>query len=165
MRNNTPTWYILRHGLATHSMNGYGDKILSAPLLPEAVPAIERMSAYLAKVPVSSNWSSTLIRCIQTTEIVRRITGKVFIPDKRLNEFYQETFSRFYGRVSSWFKEVNTSQSKNILVCTHGVVIAALKQILLTGDFSEAANLLDYPGCGQLVVIKERKIELFDFNS
>ncbi len=163
MQNKIQEWYILRHGLTAYSTQGYGDKILSARILPEAVFSIEKMGNYLSKVPNSANYSSQLIRCVQTADIITRITGKVFTPDKRLNEFHQETFSEFYERVFSWFKEVNTTQPKCVLVCTHGAVIAALKHMLLEGDFSES-QLLDYTQCGELLAIKDKKLEIVDFN-
>lgn len=160
------TWYLFRHALSTYSKHGYGDEVLSAQILPSETKPIEQMAQYFLKVPNSINFSSEIIRCIQTAQIISKPTGKQFATDKRLNEYHGESFEEFTIRVTSWLDGIEASQtaSENILVCTHGAVIAALKHIILKGTFSED-NALDYPECGELWIIRDKKVESIDFNS
>ncbi len=162
MKHDDTTWYIFRHALATRSMSGYGDKILTAQILNEAIPPIESMARYLSKIPESTNVSSTLLRCVQTTEIITRITGKKFLTDSRLNEYFQESFAEFNERVNSWIKDMRGRKTTAVLICTHGAVVAGIKHLLIDGDFSEA-QLLDYPNCGELLVIKN-DFRIINFN-
>ncbi|MEM7030344.1 MAG: histidine phosphatase family protein, partial [Chloroflexota bacterium] len=64
------TYYIFRHGLATHSKTGYGDDILTAEVLPEAIPKVKRLGQYLKDFEADYHVRSELIRCRQTADIV-----------------------------------------------------------------------------------------------
>ena len=158
-----PTWYIFRHALATYSKNGYGDQIFSAPILPEARASIEAMAHYLKDVKNSKNYSSEILRCRQTVEIVTKATHKKFVFDERINEFYDEQFDTFHERVHVWYADVTQDQPSNIIVCSHGAVLSAIRHIIISGDFIEQ-GLLDYPPCGELMIIREKEVELIDFN-
>lgn len=163
MKHKTMTWYLFRHALATYSTQGYGEEILTASILPEAIPSIEKLAQHLNSVSKSLNLRSELARCEQTTDIITKITGKVFVPDKRLNEFYRETYDALRKRIWNFVDEMFQTKRENLLLCTHGIVIAAIKHILLAGDFSEK-HLLDYPACGELLIIKDKKEEVISFN-
>lgn len=158
-----PNWYIFRHSLATLSKTGYGDQILTASILPDYTEPIRKMAQFLKSVKESSNFSSELLRCKQTTAIITEVTGKTFTTDPRLNEYYDETFSALYKRVKELTLEIEKTGIENILVCTHGAVTAAMKHIILTGSFLEK-DLMDYPQCGELLIIKNQKAEFIDFN-
>lgn len=146
------TWYLFRHALATENKGGYGDEILSAKILPVGIPPTERMAEYIQHLPKSVNWSSELLRSQQTTNIITKITGRTFVSDARLNEYYNETFEAFRKRIASWLDEMIARNPSVVLVCTHGAVIAGLKHLLLEGEFLES-QALDYPKCGELLVI------------
>jgi broad specificity phosphatase PhoE len=158
---------LFRHALATHSLHGYGDKILSAKILPEGIPPIERMAAFLKEMPTDRNFVSPVVRCQQTVEIMEKINGKVFITDKRLTEFQgeqpTETFVDLRNRCQNFLDEIRSLEAESILVCSHGGVIATLKYLLLTGTFTEAEQY-EYPATGELWIIHDHKVESFDFN-
>lgn len=160
-------FYITRHGLATHSTNGYGDKVYTATLLPEGIPPITRMAEYLRTIPTEINTSSELIRCRQTADIISKKTGKEFTFDKRLNEYWEESpepFSAFHDRIKNFFEEIKTKKEKHILIVTHGAGIAALKNFILTGTF-DTSRLFDFQPCGALLTIRRGKEEIIDFNA
>jgi broad specificity phosphatase PhoE len=157
------TWYLFRHALSTRSVNGYGDKILTAEILPEEIKPIEKMAKYLNRVEESINYRSDIIRCRQTAEIISKITGKKFIPDNRLNEYYDENFDHVSTRIKQFIGEVDKIKQPNILVCSHGAIIAGIKKILLNEKFYES-DLMDYPNCGELLIINGNKISNIDFN-
>ena len=159
-----PTWYIFRHALATYSKNGYGDQIFSAPILPEARAPIEAMAFYLDNIKDSSNYCSEFLRCRQTAEIVSNVTHREFVFDRRINEFYDEPFEAFHERVQSWYRYVIQAQPANVVVCSHGAVLSALRHLILSGDFIEQ-GLLDYPPCGELMIIKDKEVQLINFNT
>ncbi|MEK9143493.1 MAG: histidine phosphatase family protein [Patescibacteria group bacterium] len=156
------TWYLFRHALATHSQSGYGDNILTATILPEGIPPIERMAEYIRGLPKSVNWSSELLRCGQTTNIITKITGRTFTTDARLNEYYNETFEVFRKRIASWLDGMMTLHPSIVLVCTHGAVIAGLKHLIIEGEFLESQSF-DYPKCGQLLVVTRKRSAVLDF--
>ncbi len=157
------TIYLVRHGLATKSTTGYGDKILTAELLPEAIPSIHRLANYLKDKPTDYNVSSEILRCKQTAAIITSRTDKKFVFDSRLNEYYQETFLQFSNRITLFFNDLKTKPYQNILICTHGAVIAGLKHLILSDSFTEE-NLTDYPPCGSLLTIRNGSFEVTDFN-
>lgn len=147
------TWYLFRHALATHGKSGYGDTILTATILPEGIPPIERMAEHIKQLPETLNWSSEFMRCVQTTNIITKITGRKFMTDARLNEYYHESFEVFSERVRFWYNEIIASHPSAVLVCTHGAVIAGLKHLILEGEFLESQTL-DYPKCGELLSLR-----------
>lgn len=157
------TFYLFRHALATKSLFGYGDKIVTAQILPEGIPPIKRMAKFLKTIPTDFNVRSEFIRCRQTAAIVTKIAGNQFITDKRLNEYNEESFSNLRNRVKEFLQDMKKSNYKNILICTHGAVIAATKNLLLKNRFG-LLNLYDYPKTGVLLIIKDEKIAEIDFN-
>ena len=157
------TFYLFRHALSTRSNQGYGDLILTATILPEETPPIERMGEYLKTLPDGYNISSDLLRCRQTAEIITKVTGRQFVFDPRLREMVDETFAAVRGRVENILAEFNSRPEEHIFVCTHGVVIAAIKRFLLNGDFVEN-DQNDYPLCGELVIIQGKNVNYLDFN-
>ncbi|QQG40718.1 MAG: histidine phosphatase family protein [Candidatus Levyibacteriota bacterium] len=157
------TFYIFRHGLSTKSLFGYGDKIVTAELLPEGKPPIKKMGKYLKNVSTDFCVRSEFIRCQQTSDIIAKATNKKFINDKRLNEYNDETFDNLRDRTKDFLENIEKSNYKDILICTHGAVIAALKNLILKNKFT-IFQLYDYPKTGMLLIIKEGKIEEIDFN-
>lgn len=157
------TFYIFRHGLATKSLLGYGNKIVTAELLPEGKPPIEKIGKYLKNITTQYNVRSEFIRCQQTAAIVTKETGKEFATDKRLNEYHNESFGELRNRVKDFLQDIEKSDNTDILICTHGAVIAALKNLITKNSFT-VLQLFDYPKTGTLVSIKNGKIETLDFN-
>jgi broad specificity phosphatase PhoE len=152
MTPNEKQWYIFRHGLATHSKNGYGDRILTAEVLPEGIPAVRRLGEHMKNLPYDYGVRSEFLRCEQTAAIVTEITGRTFVTDARLNEQYQESFEQVRERVRSFVEEMSQTPYQYIWVCTHGIVISALKNFLTIGEFSQE-NALQYTQPGELMVI------------
>lgn len=156
------TFYIFRHGLATHSKYGYGKKIVTAPLLAEGTSAIEKMAAYFKSVPKSVNYSSEFLRCRQTVEIISLASQKKFIFDSRLNEQHHETFSDVRVRAVEFLTTISPDAS-HILICSHGGIVAALKH-LITDKKHLWKYRHDYPKTGELLVINSGLIKKISFN-
>ncbi len=172
--NTSHQFFIFRHGLATLSTSGYGEQILSAALLPEGVPAVERLGQFLKEMPTDFHFSSEVPRCRQTAEIVQKITGKKFQFDARLNEYHQEPFVQFADRVEGFLNDVIERGDRykahladdvpvSIVICTHGAVIAGIKHFLLEGTFSQEYQL-DYTQPGELLQIWNKNVQLHIFN-
>lgn len=160
---NNKTLYLFRHALATKSLFGYGDKILTAEILPEGKPPIERMADFLKTVPSDFNVCSEITRCQQTAGIVTEKTGKQFTLDKRLNEYYKESFGQLRDRVKDFLRDIEATKHKDILICTHGAVVTAIKNLILKNKFT-MFQLYDYPKTGVLLIINGKHIEELDFN-
>ena len=159
------TFYIFRHGMAVHPNEGYGTRVLTAELLPEGIPPIKRLSQYLTLVPSDYQVCSEVLRCRQTAAIVTEATGKAFVIDPRLKEYHQESFDEFAERVKDFADELQQSGHQNVMICTHGAVIAALKHYLIDGSFSRRHET-DYTQTGQLLIIHDDKsTEVLDFNT
>lgn len=163
MTQSSKTFYIFRHGLATHSKYGYGKKIITARILPEGVPAIQKMGEHLRSVPDSLNLTSEFIRCRETSEIVGVATSKVFSPDSRLNEKHHEDIQSVRARVESLLSDIEKQKKQIILICTHGTIITAIKNLLINGKFV-TRMLGDYPQPGELMIIDKGKVNVINFN-
>jgi broad specificity phosphatase PhoE len=159
------TIYIIRHGMAVHPNEGYGSRVLTAELLPEGIPPIERLARYLALMPSDYQACSEVLRCRQTAAIISNATGKAFLIDPRLREYHQENFAEFSERVKDFADELRQSSYQNVTLCTHGAVIAALKHYLIDDSFTKRDET-DYTQTGQLLVIHDDKsTEVLDFNT
>ena len=158
------TYYIFRHARALHLGETYGDRILTAEILPEAKPPLKRLAQYLKTQPIESCYSSEILRCVQTAQIVSEILQKDCTPDARLNEFYVEKFPEFKDRVKRFWDEMEKLPAQHIALCTHGAVIGGLKNFLVKGEF-EFDDLLDFPTSGVLLTIHNHHVEEKDFNA
>ncbi|MBL8133047.1 MAG: histidine phosphatase family protein [Anaerolineae bacterium] len=161
--SNEKQWYIFRHGLATHSKTGYGDRIYSAEVLPEGIPPIQRLGQYMTLLPYDYGARSEFLRCQQTAGIVTEATGRSFTPDARLNEHVSEPFEAVRDRVQRFVDEMNGSPYQHIWVCTHGMIIAALKNLILHGSFTRRDEL-DYTQPGQLLILRGGAAEVVRFD-
>jgi len=161
------TLYLFRHALATHNPAGYGDQILTANILPEGIPPIQRLAENLKQYPVEYAIRSEVKRCQQTAEIVSGITSLEFDHDPRLNEFYNESFEAFRDRTQDFLDDLTKQPAQQIVICTHGAVISAFKGFLLEDgvqNFEQLDNVNNYPSTGVLWIIKDGKLEASDFN-
>jgi broad specificity phosphatase PhoE len=159
------TFYIFRHGMAVHPNEGYGSRVLTAELLPEGIPPIQRLARYLLHAPSDYQVCSEVLRCRQTAAIVTETTSKGFVIDPRLKEYYQESFDELAERTKAFTDEIQQGGYQNVMICTHGSVIAALKHYLTDGHF-DRRHETDYIQTGQLLVINDDKtVEVVDFNS
>jgi len=164
MTETNKNLYLFRHSLATKSTRGYGKKILSADILPEGIASIKKLALFLKDITDTEFFSSKIKRCRQTTKIITKITHKKFQFDRRLNEYYHERFSDFKNRVKDFLESLVTSDHQNIVVCTHGMVIAGIKHFILENKFIWK-NKLDYPQTGELVILENKTIRLINFNA
>lgn len=160
--NVTKHWYIFRHGLATHSKNGYGAQIRTAQVLPEGIPPVQRLARFLETCPYDWGARSEFLRCQQTAQIVTDITGRTFVADPRLNERVDEPFNEIVDRVKAFIDDVNVTEHQHVWVCTHGIVIAALKSWLTRGEFSRQYEN-DYIQPGELLKITPEGVEVVKF--
>src|SRR5258708_2831666 len=163
---STKTYYIFRHGetFASLKNTGYGIRMRSAHILESGKPVIKEMAGFLKDIKSDHNATSAYPRCLETTQIITDITSKQFVIDKRLNEFFFETFGRLRHRLKNFLGEMENSDHETILVCTHGACLAGIIMLLTTGEY-HAADLLSYPPPGILIKIENGKVEQWDFNS
>lgn len=136
---------------------------MTASILPESVPIIQKMGKYLGTVLTSENFVSPYPRCRQTAAIVTEITGKKFQVDARLAEYHQTTFADFHIRVSDFVNDITSQNLAFAIVCTHGAVVAGIQSLLIKDEFLES-DLLNYPECGEIVIIKDKEVKTLDYN-
>ncbi len=146
------TFYLFRHGLATHSQNGYGDRALTAGLLPEAYPAVEKLADFLSQFTFNLRLVSPVLRCQQTMEVVSKKIGQEFATDNRVIEYYPEIFPPFQQRMVELTADLEQQSAECIAICTHGGVIAGLTHLLRGEQFTET-NLMDHPLPAGLVIL------------
>ncbi|MCX6706453.1 MAG: phosphoglycerate mutase family protein [Candidatus Woesebacteria bacterium] len=159
MYNSKTKYYLFRHGQTffTKFHLPYFWNNFSVGILPEAIPSLERLAIYLKNIPSDLNVSSEFKRCTQSAGIITGITGKKFVIDSRLNEYYQETFETLRKRIRNFITEMDQKNYRAVIVCTHGAVVSGLKHLLLEDDF-KINQLLDFPKPGVLIRIKDKKI-------
>jgi broad specificity phosphatase PhoE len=162
-RARTKHWYIFRHGLATHARS-YGDAILTADLLPEGLPAVEKLAEYLKGKKCDAFYSSPLPRCLHTAEKVADKKGLTPTQDERLREFHQETVEEFELRVVGFLTEIINNDDESVFICTHGIVIAALKHLLLYGVF-DMSDEMDFPPTASMFEIDNGKLKTHVFTA
>lgn len=164
--------YILRHGetFATKKNTWYGLRVFSAPILEEGKGAIKRIGEHLKDIGTDYCVSSKILRCRQTVEIIRAETGKDFVFDSRLNEYFFETLWQFRSRVKSFLRDLEKKGYENVLICTHGAVIAAILNMITTKPLP-LLNRKSYPNPGVLIIIEyetigssDATIQELDFN-
>lgn len=165
-------YYIFRHGDTIDSSNIYarifGHKFAdstSIDILPQAIPSLNKIGAFLKKIKTDANFTSPYPRCVNSANIVGKISNKTFNADTRLAEFEKkgEQFLELQNRVVSFINYVESKKYSSIAVCTHGAVIGALKHLLTRNTFS-FFNVWDYPQPGNLIIIKGKQIEVINFN-
>lgn len=176
--NAKMNYYIFRHGETHTTKTGeeYGATIVTAEILPEGIPVIKRLANYLKDIPTDFNVRSEFARVKQTAEIISEITGKKFQKDKRLNDVmlppdsvnpkdypFIETYNDITKRVNGFLQDLDKKGYKNVLIGTHGGIIAAIKHLLIENKF-EGDDLYDFPRPGVLTIIREGKIQEIDFN-
>lgn len=157
------TFYITRHALAIKKGEAYGNRVLTAEILPEGIPPIEKMGNYLKNVAFDYSVCSPILRCQQTAAILSKYTKKPFVTDKLLREYYEETFEELYKRTSTFLQNLQAKNYKNVLICTHGSVIAGLTHFIINNRFTEEERM-DFPNPGVLTIIQNKTMKEIDFN-
>lgn len=162
-------FYIVRHG-ETKESKSYKEynvqSIRNAPILDESKTTIVRIASFLKNVETDYNVSSPYFRCRQTVKIIEDITGKAFVFDERIGEYLlavnEETHQELVSRLKDFLQDIKDSKFKNVMICTHGGVIAALKHLIIEGEFKHE-QLRDYPESSIITVIKDHRIEELNF--
>lgn len=163
--------YVFRHGQTLESKADISysqDRKITADILPETVPVIEKLSEYLKGIHTDKNLTSPIKRCLQTVEIVKKISGKEFEINENLKEWMDptESFEDLVNRVKLVYDQILNTDFESIAICTHGGVIAGLKSVFETGGF-KIERLSDYPNPGVILVLDTQKntTTQLDFNS
>lgn len=162
-------YYIFRHGESYFSKHHipYGKKIESAEILAEGIPTIKKIGKYLTKKRIDAYFSSPYKRCVQTAEIIKKITNEEFILDSRISEEMinrkKETFEELVKRLRNFLDYVKSKKFENVAICSHGWPIAALAA-LITKDEVKLKDLDNYPKPGMLIEIKKKSIRVHNFN-
>jgi broad specificity phosphatase PhoE len=164
-QSTATTYYIFRHGetFATKRWNGfYGWRVFTAPILEEEKPMLYRLAEFLKDQHTDYNASSQILRCRQTSGIVSEVTGKEFVYDRRLREFFFESFGQLRRRVRSFISDIEANGYASVAICTHGAVIAELAKELLAQS-AEVPLKRVFPKPGELYIIREGKLEKKSF--
>lgn len=165
-------FYIFRHGDTIESGNllikffGHkGDSHL-LPILPNGVPALEKIGQFLKNIPTDANFCSPYLRCMDSIKIISPIAKKEYQVDERIRELEDngEGFPSFKKRVVNFFNEIEKKNYSAVSICTHGAVISALKHLETSGRFF-FFQIWDFPPPGNLIIIKNCRIGNINFNS
>ena len=160
------TYYIFRHGLtlAVKRKRWYWQTLYSAQIVEEGKPSIERLAEYMKYVKADYYVCSPFIRCKQTATIVSKATGKKFVTDKRIGEYVFEFPWNFKKRILRFITDMEASDYKTIVICTHSIAIEMLIQFVTNGKL-RFSHRLTAPLTGVLTIIKDGKITEKNFNS
>lgn len=159
-------FYIFRHGetFATKAGTGYGLRIFSANILPEAEGPLKKIGNYLKDKKIDYSVSSQIKRCRQSAAIITGVTGNEFVFDRRLNEYFLEPYWYLKRRVASVVNEARAKKYQTVCICTHGAVIAALVHVLTPETTRRPFNIYNFPPPGVLVVVEGGKVTQINFN-
>ena len=162
-------FYIFRHAETYFSKFDihYGESVESAEIIPEGIPATERLAKYLAGEDIDAYYTSPFKRCTQTAEIIEKITKMKFIKDARIGEeminYGKETFNGVIDRVKDFLDQIKTKNFQRIAICSHGWPIAALVALITKGKAARN-DFDDFPACGILIEIENGIVSKKDFN-
>lgn len=158
-------YYIFRHGQTLNSKYHlpYPKDNRQIKILKDSIPALKEMAEYLKNISPDLSVSSEYLRCRQTTKIITKITGIKFKKDHRLNELGEETFLEFTSRIKNFLEEMKKNKYQTIFICTHGAVIATIKNLLIN-DQMKRRKLPFFPKPGILLCIEDKIITKIDFN-
>lgn len=131
--------------------------------MPEGVEPVKRLADYVKYIKTDFHYTSQILRCLQTSQIVSDITGKKFEQNEFLNEYLEDSFEQFKDRIENLVVKFEEQTSVSYLICTHGAVISALKHILIFGQYNEG-DLMDFPVPGTLMIINNTGSEIINFN-
>lgn len=163
-------YYIFRHGESYFSKHHipYGKEIESAEILAEGIPTSKKVGKYLAKKNIDVYFSSPYKRCVQTAEIIERITNEKFILDARIGEEMinrkKETFEKLVKRLRNFLDYIESKRFEGVAICSHGWPIAVLVALITKGE-AKLRDLDNYPKPGILIEIKNKSISSLDFNN
>jgi broad specificity phosphatase PhoE len=137
----------------------------SAEILPNEKKVIYSLAKYLKNTNTDANFTSPYLRCQQTVEIVKEVTGKIFVSDKNLKDWYssKEDTGKMITRIKTFFNKLQKLNYNSVAICTHGYPINALIALATKGKVLNN-DLYHYPQPGVLVIIKDKKIKYIDFN-
>ncbi|MEM7032660.1 MAG: histidine phosphatase family protein, partial [Chloroflexota bacterium] len=90
--------------------------------------------------------------------IVAEARNTPFVSDARLNEYHDETFDEMKARVKDFLDSLQEQPYQQVMICSHGMIIAALTNFITKGSF-ELANQNDYPPPGELFIIRDKKVD------
>jgi len=158
-------YYIFRHGLtlAAKKRQWYWHTLYSAQILDEGKPSIEKLATYLKDIKADYYVSSPFLRCQQTTAIITKKSGHKFSTDKRIGEYTFEFPWNFKKRILSFIEDMESSDYKTIVICTHSAVIEMLIQYFTHGKL-RFIHRLTAPLTGSLTIIKNGQISEKNFN-
>lgn len=163
--------YIFRHGDTKESGSllvkflGYRGDSHNLPILPKGLPALEKIGKFLKDVPTDANFCSPYLRCMESAKIVGSIAKKIYQPDERIQELDSSggKISSFFKRVNNFLDEINKKNYSAVSICTHGAVIAVIKHPEI-GKKVFFFQVLDFPNPGNLIIIKDGKVDTINFN-
>ncbi|MCX7928717.1 MAG: histidine phosphatase family protein [Patescibacteria group bacterium] len=161
--------YIFRHGQTIESKYNLAysrERKLTAEILPETIPVIEKLGKFLSQVKTDANFTSPVKRCLQTVEIIKKVSGKEFEVDENIKEWMdpEESFESLVQRVSRFYEKISSSNYNSVALCSHGAILAGIKSFFENQNFP-IQNLHDYPSPGVLIVLdsKTKNIEQINF--
>lgn len=151
--------YLFRHGETYYSKHKipYGKEVESAGIIPEGVSQIKEIAVKLNKEGVKIIYSSPIKRCAQTAELIQKEVSAIKVI------FYQgleeekvtrglESLKELTQRIETFLSEIKDSGLKKVGVCSHGWPLAVMISLLKKGTVNKF-DLLNYPECGELIII------------
>lgn len=139
------TFYLTRHG-QVHNPDQILYGRLPLPLSTAGRLQIEKMADWYRDKDIKKIYSSPIVRCLETSQILANKLGLEIITDIRLAESLEpvqgmtvemqrqydvnklsyggtwggETIEEIFNRVHDFFEEVKSKEKDNIIICSHG---------------------------------------------
>ncbi len=160
-------YFIFRHAETFPSKYSvpYEKDNFNAPILYEGKDATLNLANYFKNIPSDFNVSSSYKRCRETVKIITQITGKKFIFDSRIGEFYQIEYEKFKKRIKDFVRDIKKKGYQSVIICTHGAVMSLLVPLLCGKKPEEQIPVNEYKDTGTLVIAEDKVIKTIDFNT
>lgn len=160
-------FYIFRHAetFPSKNMGGIYDKDnYTTPILYEGKDTTIHLANYLKEIPSDLNVSSPYERCKETVKMISRISGKEFVLDERIGEFYQIEYKEFKERIKDFLKDVRDKDYQNIVICTHGAAMSLLVHLISDREPEENIPISEFKKTGVLIKVENKNFQEIDFN-
>ncbi|MBI4039114.1 histidine phosphatase family protein [Candidatus Daviesbacteria bacterium] len=164
-------YYLFRHGhtkvtneqAETSLPIHYDETNLTAPILSEGVQVLERMGRFLGHEDIDGWFSSPLLRCKQTCEVISAVTGKKFEFAEGLAEDETQTLEQKEQRLTDFLASLAGVNYQSVAICTHGTNLSILVNLLSKAKrFTDPSK--EFPKPGIIIVIIDGNINEVNFN-
>jgi broad specificity phosphatase PhoE len=153
-------YYIFRHAetFPSKTQGGiYDGDNFKTPILYEGKDITVKLANYLKDIESDYNVSSPYERCLETIKIISEITGKEFVIDERVGEFFEKEYLDYRKKIEEFLAEIKQKNYSSVIICTHGATMSQLIHLICDENPEEYIPVSEYESTGILVIVEDKQ--------